>query len=232
MAQIKAFDEIWLRAAERKGGEANLRSLLPKAGVSKDQLSARDDSFYLSEITKAIFKAGFVWRVIDNKWANFEKAFWGFDIPTCLFMSEDDIDKLMLNAEIVRHRAKIATVAKNAGMIADIQDSHGSFGEFLKNWPNEEYYLLLDYLKKHGTRLGGLSCQYFLRFSGVDGYILGRDVMYALNQAGVVDKFDKLPGSKTDKKAIQEAFNIWAGESGFSLAELSRVLSLSVDAPR
>ena len=232
MAQIKTFEEIWSRAVERKGGQANLESLLPTTVIAKSQLPKRPDSFYLSEITKAVFKAGFVWRVIDNKWPNFEKAFWNFDIATCLFMSEEDIDKLTLNTEIVRHRQKIATVAKNAMMIADVQDEHGSFGEFLKDWPTEEYYLLLDYLKKYGARLGGLSCQYFLRFSGVDGYILGRDVMFALHQARVVDQFDKLPGSKQDKQAIQAAFNKWHTESGFNMATMSRILSLSVDAPK
>ena len=45
-------------------------------------------------MTRAIFKAGFVWKVIDAKWAGFEAAFWSFDVDRCRGMSPDDEDAL------------------------------------------------------------------------------------------------------------------------------------------
>ena len=41
-----------------------------------------DDNGYLEELTRAIFQAGFSWRVIRDKWPNFRRAFDSFDIET------------------------------------------------------------------------------------------------------------------------------------------------------
>lgn len=54
------FAEIEARAAERKGGYAALDALLPTC-KSADELAAIADDRYLSEMTKRIFQAGFVW---------------------------------------------------------------------------------------------------------------------------------------------------------------------------
>ena len=220
------FSNIWQRAADRKGGEQALRALLPQPLPALEELMTRSDAFFLGEMTKAIFKAGFVWRVIDKKWSSFEKAFWGFDVPTCMHLSEEDIDGLCRDESIVRNRQKIVTVPKNAMMIMDIQQNHGSFANWLAQWPVDDFFGLLDYLKKHGSRLGGNSCQYFLRFAGKDGFMLTNDVLAALNQAGVVDRS---PGSKADKLRVQQAYNLWCEQSGLSMAEVNRVLALSTD---
>lgn len=220
------FSNIWQRAADRKGGEQALRALLPQPLPTLKELMTRSDAFFLGEMTKAIFKAGFVWRVIDKKWPSFEKAFWGFDVPTCMHLSEEDIDGLCRDESIVRNRQKIVTVPKNAMMIMDIQQNHGSFANWLAQWPVDDFFGLLDYLKKHGSRLGGNSCQYFLRFAGKDGFMLTNDVLAALNQAGVVGRS---PGSKADKLRVQQAYNLWCEQSGLSMAEVNRVLALSTD---
>mgnify|MGYP001628246565 CR=1 FL=1 len=71
-----AFSRLYDQAAARKGGESALQSLLPRV-AEPGELEALGDDRYLSEITRGIFKAGFVWRVIDNKWPGFEAAFDG-----------------------------------------------------------------------------------------------------------------------------------------------------------
>lgn len=60
-----SFARIYDQAA-RKGGETELRSLLPRV-AEPGELEAPGDDRYLSEVTRCVFKAGFVWRVIDNK---------------------------------------------------------------------------------------------------------------------------------------------------------------------
>lgn len=225
---MKPFAEIFARAAERKGGEDALRQLLPTGLRPPEELAALADDRFLAEMTKAIFRAGFVWKVIDAKWPGFEAAFWGFDVDRCRGMSPDEEDALCRDERIVRNRQKITTVPHNAQLIAHLRQQHGSFGTFLASWPDDDFFGLLDYLKQHGARLGGQTSQYFLRSVGRDGFVLSRDGTYALIEAGVIDK---PPTSKSDMRKVQKAYNQWRQESGFSLAAISRILALSIDAP-
>ena len=223
------FNDIYQRAVARKGGEDSLRTLLPKDIKSAQELAETPDHRYLAEMTKAIFKAGFVWKVIDNKWSGFEEAFWGFDIGRCSFMSPEDEDALCNDPRIIRNRQKILTVPQNAVMINEVARQHGSFARFIADWPGTDFIGLLDYLASQGARLGGMTCQYFLRFIGKDGFVLSRDGVYALIEAGIIEKS---PNSKAARVKIQQAYNRWQEESGFSLTEISRILAMSIDAPR
>ena len=222
--KISKFEKIYQQAIIHKG-ETELKALLPTGIKTPKQLAKITDDRYLAEMTKSIFKAGFVWRVIDNKWPNFERAFYQFDIDTCCHLSPEKIDQLCADATIVRNRQKILTVPNNAAMIAETARLHDSFASYIANWPDEDYIGLLDHLKKHGDRMGGNSCQYFLRFMGKDGFLMTNDVNRALINAGVIDK----PAtSKGARKAVQEAFNLWKEETGLSFASMSRILALSI----
>jgi 3-methyladenine DNA glycosylase Tag len=223
---MKDFEEIYERAAERKGGEEALKALLPDTIVETAVLKKLPEDRYLSAMSKAIFKAGFVWRVVDNKWPGFEDAFWQFNPWRCAYMSPEEHEAILANAAIIRNDQKIQTVPVNALMILDVVEQYGSFGEFIANWSSEDYIGLLAYLKQHGSRLGGMTCQYFLRSVGKDGFILGRDGIAALIDAGVIDKN---PTSKSALKKVQDAYNQWQQGSGFNLAQISRVLALSID---
>jgi 3-methyladenine DNA glycosylase Tag len=80
--------------------------------------------------------------------------------------------------------------------------------------------------RKKGSRLGGNTGQYFLRFAGIDSFILSQSVVNRLIAEGVVDK---APTSAKDKAALQAAFNAWRAQSGRSLTEISRILAVSID---
>lgn len=225
---MRPFTEIYRRAAERKGGEEQLTALLPTSIKTPVELAALPDHRCLAEMTRAIFKAGFVWKVIDAKWDGFEEAFWGFDIDRCKFFSPEDEEALCHDARIIRNRQKIITVPQNALMISEISAEAGSFGRFIADWPGDDFAGLLDLLGKRGARLGGLTAQYFLRFVGRDGFVLSRDGVYALIEAGVIDR---PPSGKGALAKVQQAYNTWQRESGLGLAAISRILALSIDAP-
>ncbi|NVJ69980.1 MAG: 3-methyladenine DNA glycosylase, partial [Alphaproteobacteria bacterium] len=112
-------------------------------------------------------------------------------------------------------------------LVCDLEDEYGSAGACIADWPNEDFIGLLDLLKTRGSRLGGMTGQYFLRFLGRDGWALSRDVVAALIREGVVDK---APTGKGAMKAVQAAFNEWAAESGRPFAHISRTLALGIDA--
>jgi 3-methyladenine DNA glycosylase Tag len=221
---MDTFDSIFQQAAERKGGVAALEAILPKV-ASKKALQSRTDDRYLAEMTRCVFRSGFVWKIIENKWPGFEAAFSEFDVSTCALLADEDLERLTQNAEIVRHGKKIQSVRANAAFILEVRESHGSFGSFLADWPNDNIVGLWETLKQRGERLGGQTGRFFLRFVGKDTPVLSADVVKALIGQGVIEK---APTSKKAQLAVQDAFLTWQSESGRDLAVISRVLSAGV----
>ena len=80
-------------------------------------------------------------------------------------------------------------------------------------------------LKKRGSRLGGHTGQYFLRFMGKDTFVFSKDVVSTLIAQGIVDKE---PTNRKELHATQQAFNQWKNESGRPLCQISRILAMSV----
>ena len=173
-----------------------------------------------------MFSAGFNWQVIRNKWPGFEAAFHGFEPSRVAFFHDEDVDRLLSDKAIVRNGQKITATIANARFVVDTAKEHGSFGSFLERWPADDQAGLLAHLGKHGSRLGGATAQYFLRFVGYDAWIASRDVCAALVREGVLDK--PTATSKTALKKIDEAFTILHHQSGQPRAVISRVLALSV----
>jgi 3-methyladenine DNA glycosylase Tag len=221
---MESFTSIFERAAERKGGDDALEALLPTA-KSPASLKRLQDADVLAEMSKCVFRSGFVWKIIENKWPGFEQAFHDFDVTRCAMLSDEEMEALQANEAIVRHAKKIESVRKNAHYILDVRAEHGSYGKYLAEWPADDFVLLWEELKTRGDRLGGQTGRYFLRFIGRDTPSLSRDVVKALVEARVVDKN---PTSKKALQAVQDAFNEWREESGRPYCQISRVLACSV----
>ena len=218
------FETILERAAAGHGGLAAFEDTLPEP-ATPEALRARPDDRYLSWITKQVFRAGFVWKVIDAKWDGFETVFEGFDPHRLAMLSDEDLERMSSDTRIVRNHQKVVTAQKNARFVLDIAAEHGSFGGFLADWPDSDTVGLWDVLKKRAARLGGSSGPMFLRMVGKDTFILTGDVTKALIGAGVVDK---APTSQKALAAVQAAFNGWHDESGRPLCQISRILAMSV----
>src|SRR5260370_17761471 len=172
------------RAAKRKGGDKVLTSLMPKKPNNKALAKLGDDRV-LSEIAARVFSAGFVWSVIDNKWPGFEEAFLEFNPTRLLFQPAEFWEKLASDKRIVRNPQKIRSVRDNARFVSEISAEHGSFGKFLANWPADDQVGLLEVFAKRGSRLGGFSGQYLLRFLGWDPFVLSGDVPLSLPASGL-----------------------------------------------
>ncbi|KUJ76923.1 3-methyladenine DNA glycosylase [Ruegeria marisrubri] len=217
------FDEIFEIAAARHGGPDALEQKLGKP-KTPGELAALPEDRWLATITKCVFQAGFNWKVIEAKWDGFEEAFDGFDVGRCAFMDDKKFDSLLQDTRIVRNGTKIASVRDNAAFLMELREEGGA-GKVLGGWPSTDYVGLLAMLGKRGSRLGGTTAQYAMRFAGRDSFILSRDVVARLVAEGVVDK---APTSKRAMAAVQQAFNTWMQESGRSLTEISRVLAMSL----
>ena len=219
------FESVLERAAARHGGETEVEKRLHKVKTPR-QLAAIKDDRWLAEISKCIFRAGFVWKIIEAKWPGFEEAFEGFDLTRVAHFSDDEIDSLLQDKRIVRNGQKIIAVRDNAVFLSELRKEHGSVGKFIANWPAEDQTGLLELMKKRGNRLGGMTGCYFLRFMGKECFIPSRDVTAALIRMGVIDK---APTSKAGMKKVQAAFNTWKEESGRPLTHISQILAMSAD---
>lgn len=223
MAKV-SFKSIRIRAEKRKGGPKVVASLLPKK-PNKKALAKLPNDRILSEMAERIFSAGFVWDVIDKKWPAFEEAFLGFNPKRLLFQPAEFWEKLVADKRIVRHPGKIKAVRENAKFVIDISREHGSFAKFLAGWPADDQVGLMEVLAKRGSRLGGFSGQYFLRFLGWDAFVLQGDVLTCLRDSGVPIGTGT---SKKDLRAAQAQLNVWAKESGLPISHVSRICALSI----
>jgi len=221
---MRRFDEIFAIAADRKGGPDALNALL-EPPLPREELAKMPDDRWLALFSRHVFNAGFNWKVIDSKWDGFEAAFHGFDVAKCAMMNDDWFDELLQDTRIVRHGAKIQSVRDNAAFLQELAAEHGSAGHVFAYWPSSDYIGLLALLKTRGSRLGGTTAQYALRFAGADGFVLSRDVIARLVAEGVIDK---APTGKAAMARVQGAFREWSAQSGRSLKEISRVLAMSI----
>ncbi len=225
MMNTPSYDELYQRACERKGSEAEVETLLPSR-ASTNHLKNLGSDRYLAEFTRKVFQSGFVWRIVNNKWANFEEVFWNFDIERLLMMPEDMLERKASDPGIIRNYSKVKTVLQNAVMISDTERRKDcGFGEFIANWPEDDVISLWIFLKKHGSRLGGNTGPYALRTLGVDTFLMTADVENFLRNHNIVDSGTH---SLRALKAAQSYFNELREESGRSLCELSRLVSLGI----
>ena len=221
---VAPFHPILELAVANKGGMEALEQLLPTP-LPPEELAAIPDDRWLSMMTKRIFQSGFVWYVIEAKWPGFEDAFEGFEPRRVAMYGDEDLDRLISDARIVRNGAKIRSAIENAGFLTALAEEGGSAAKVFAAWPDEDYIGLLDMLKKRGSRLGGNTGQYVMRSMGKPAFVLSKDVVAALIREGVVDK---PPTSKSALAAVQDAFSHWSQETGRDLSALSRILAASV----
>jgi len=73
-----------------------------------------DPRYLFEKICLEGFQAGLSWLTILKKRENFRAAFDGFDAARIAAYGTGDIERLMANPGIVRHRAKIESVINNA----------------------------------------------------------------------------------------------------------------------
>jgi len=77
------------------------------------------------------FQSGLSWLTILRKRDNFRAAFAGFDPAVVARFGEVEVERLLGDAGIVRHRGKIVSTITNAQRALELIDEFGSIGTFL-----------------------------------------------------------------------------------------------------
>lgn len=221
---VEPFAQIYQRALERKGSAQLLQSLLG-APQSQAHLLAYSDADWLDALTKKIFQSGFVWRVVENKWANFREVFFDFAPEKMVLMSDEMLAAKASDPRIIRNANKVLTIRHNAQFLLDIAREHGSFARLVALWPEQDIVGLWILLKKRGERLGGNTGPYALRAMGKDTFLFSRDVEAYLRAYQVVE--GSSIHSVSNLKRVQAQFNQWQQQSGWSMQQLSRLIAFS-----
>lgn len=84
------------------------------------------------------FQAGLSWLTILKKRENFRKAFDNFDFNKIAKYTEKDVERLVLDAGIVRHRGKIEAVINNAKCAQLLIQEEGSLAHFFWRFEPDE----------------------------------------------------------------------------------------------
>jgi DNA-3-methyladenine glycosylase I len=90
-----------------------------------------DDNRLFEKLCLEGFQSGLAWITILRKRENFRAAFHGFEIDQVAAMGEADIERLLLDAGIVRHRGKIASTINNAKQAQEIRAEFGSLARYI-----------------------------------------------------------------------------------------------------
>ncbi len=128
-----------------------------------------DDQRLFEKLCLESFQSGLSWRTILAKRENFRAAFNGFDFNQVADFTDTDVERLLTDAGIVRHRGKIEAVINNAKRAQEMVEAYGSLAAYFwryepkpDNLPepqtastSEESIALSKALKKAGWKFVG-----------------------------------------------------------------------------
>jgi DNA-3-methyladenine glycosylase I len=141
-----------------------------------------DDQKLFEKLCLEGFQSGLSWRTILAKRDNFRRAFHDFDFTKIARFNEDDVERLLKDEGIVRHRGKIEAVINNARRAQELIQREGSLAKFFWRYEpaasglaepqtaakSQESIALSKALKKMGWKFVGPTTVYaFLQAMGL-----------------------------------------------------------------
>ena len=141
-----------------------------------------DDHRLFEKLSLEGFQSGLSWRTILAKRENFRSAFHHFDIDRVARFTARDVDRLLKDEGIVRHRGKIEAVINNARRAQELIAQEGSLAAFVWRYEpdqkrlaepqtastSEESIALSKALKKRGWKFVGPTTVYaFMQAMGL-----------------------------------------------------------------
>lgn len=124
-----------------------------------------NDAGYFDRMSKAIFTAGLNWRMVENKWPDFRRAFMDFSPSKVAGLTEAEVRALMKNTGIVRNEKKIRATVENAKTVLALHKEFGFIVEYLDSFGKKEGRLLED-LQQRFSHVGPSTARTFLWMVG------------------------------------------------------------------
>ena len=145
-----------------------------------------DDHRLFEKLCLEGFQAGLSWLTILRKRENFRSAFAGFDFDHVARFSKRDVERLLGDDGIIRHRGKIEATINNAQRALELVESEGSLAHYVWRFESEaDGTALSKDLKRHGWRFVGPTTVYaFMQAMGlVNDHAEGCDMRPAVQEA-------------------------------------------------
>lgn len=99
----------------------------------------KDDKTLFEFMILESAQAGLSWITILKRRPQYKEAFADFDVQAVAKFTPEDVEHILTNTGVVRHRRKIETSITNAQIFIKIQEEFGSFYEYLYQFmPNRE----------------------------------------------------------------------------------------------
>ena len=100
-------------------------------------VAVETDAELFERLILEINQAGLSWSTILKKQAHFKKAYSQFNIKKIAQYTDQDIQRLLNDAGIIRNRLKVHAAIHNAQVVLQLQQQHGSF----KAWIDQHHPL-------------------------------------------------------------------------------------------
>lgn len=147
-----------------------------------------DDRTLFEFIVLESAQAGLSWETVLNKREAYRTVFHDFDIERVARMTDEDVLRLLADPGIVRNRLKVASAITNARAFLEIQQSFGTFAQYLWNMVGGVPIVRHDATHHTETELSRLLAK-DLKKRGFS--FMGPTIVYAYLQAvGVVNDHD------------------------------------------
>ncbi len=170
-----------------------------------------DDRRLFEKLCLEGFQSGLSWLTILRKRENFRRAFANFDIETVARFGERDIERLLGDAGIVRHRGKIEAVINNAQRACELLESQPSlaayFWRFEPDPAGRPKRLTPEVLRTMTTAPESVALSKDLKKRGWK--FVGPTTMYALMQAmGLVNDHQEGCATRDAVRAARATFTV------------------------
>ena len=143
----------------------------------------RNDALLFEFLLLETFQAGLSWITVLRKRENFRQAFDQFDPNKIAQYTTNQVDQLMHDAGIIRHRKKIESAIINASLFLKVQQEYGSFSDFVWSFvdhqPLDHRVVSIDHLPSKTELSDTLS----LALKKIGFKFVGSTVVYAFMQA-------------------------------------------------
>ncbi|MHA2398677.1 MAG: DNA-3-methyladenine glycosylase I [Promethearchaeota archaeon] len=130
--------------------------------VEPPRKKPKEDKGYFEILSKAVFNAGFSYRVVDGKWEGIKEVFEDFEPENVSKWTVDQVSKAMNSPKVIRNSRKINAIVSNAKEFLKLCKEYGSFENYLKSFRDAPYEERQKILSKKFKWLGPTGAHFFL----------------------------------------------------------------------
>ncbi len=144
-----------------------------------------DDRRLFEKICLEGFQSGLSWLTILRKRENFRAAFAGFDFDRIATFTDDDVERLVTDAGIIRHRGKIVSTINNARRAQELVREAGSLAAWFWSFEPgpEERPATLDWATLRAMPMSPTSTRISKELKKRGWTFVGPTTVYAFMQA-------------------------------------------------